>query len=297
MKPIFSKLTGVFALGILCAAAAPLQATQWDLTLANFSGTASDTFTGSAGSVQFTQMHNVMSTGDNTFVQVGFSSGIGKAYNTTVDGVLNNGSSDTFNHALALSGVPTLLLGGVTYREFNLNINQTALNPRITLDDVQVFLTSTGNQSVTAFVTPGPSGNRKLDLASSSLIYRMDEDGDPSKNETILLDYSLNPNPGGTYTAGSGTGDMRMLVPDSWFTAALASHPTYTSVVLYSKFGDDKWSVTNTNFGSNGDFDEWFVCNGSSCTAQVPEPASLILFGMGLVLGAGQLSKRWKRKD
>jgi hypothetical protein len=114
-------------------------------------------------------------------------------------------------------------------------------------------------------------------------------------SNTILLDFSLN--------KGSGSGDMTMLVPDSLFVGG------GNSVVLYSHFGGG--SFKGINFGDNDGFEEWFVCqdkqkNLLACTTdgqtsasfgQTPEPASMFLFGMGLVLGAARLSNRAKRKD
>jgi hypothetical protein len=282
LKIVLANLAGAFALGFLFAAAAPLHATEWDLTSAN--SFAFD------GVVKFQQM-NAQSTGTgliDSFVQIGQRGGnktIVDAYNTTVNNTLFNGQSDQFNHALALSSVPIKSIGGIDYREFNLDINQTGASPKITLDDVQVYLTNANN-----------SNQGTTDLSQlGTLIYRMDGLTGNDSN-TILLDFSLN--------NGSGSGDMTMLVPDSLFVGG------GNSVVLYSHFGADTFG--GTNYGNNDGFEEWFVCKDKktkaplACTTtgqtsatfgQTPEPASMILFGMGLILGAGRLSKRGKRKD
>jgi hypothetical protein len=301
MKRTFLKLTGALALGFLFAATAPLHATatcigpaDCDLTIADFSGSAQ------INGAFFNQM-DAKSTGTgliDSFVQIGGANkDVVQAYNTTVNNTLNNGASDQFNHALSISidSLPQFIgFGGVVYREFNLDINQAGNGDarKLTLDDVQIFLTNTPNASTTTIADP--------DLGK--LIYRMDDGGD----STILLDFQLND--------GSGSGDMTMLVPESFFAPYESGINKKDYVVLYSKFGGDLFN--GTQYANNDGFEEWFVCKdkttqlATACTGTqnghntdggggvgTPEPASMVLFGMGLILGAGRLSKRAKRKD
>lgn len=276
----------LFATIVFIAHSGVAFATVIDLTTAGSSG--SDANGGNA--VLFNQVDpQHTGTGNiDSFVQIGCGGNcpVSQAYNTTVNNVLNNGSSSQFNHAIELSQVPTVTISGITYREFVLDINQDDATPGhlLSLDDIQVFLTQTGNQSVNTF-TGG-----QLDLANADLVYRMD-----ASDDSIKLDASLN--------SGSGSGDMIMLIPDSLFSCHLTD---CTSVVLYSHFGGDLGS----DFNNTGGFEEWFVCvnkdtgapqacTGSTSTTatQVPEPSAFLLLGSGLVLLSRTARRRFGRKN
>lgn len=265
----------------LLVATAPATGTEYNLTTAGSS--ASDIYSGST--VLFNQI-NPQATGTgliDSFVQIGQPGGsltTTQAYNTTVNTVLNNGASDQFNHALSLSSVPTVTVGGIVYREFVLDINETGATPLLSVSDIQVFLTNTGNQTVTS-----TNGTGQLQLKDSKLIYRLDGAGDDS----IKMDYSLN--------HGSGSGDMIMLIPNSLFVAG------YNQVVLYSSFGKP--------ISQDDGFEEWFVCVNKSTgapqactgsttlagtTSQVPEPSAMLLLGAGLLYLA-RVSRQRKKQN
>ncbi|MCM8812066.1 MAG: PEP-CTERM sorting domain-containing protein [Candidatus Omnitrophica bacterium] len=191
------------------------------------------------------------------FVQIdrtGNDSAIEQAYNTTVDNVLDNKASDQHNHEITISQIPVINVDGTDYREFSLDIGEPGGAQRfLSLDEVQIFLSITPNQSVETF-TGG-----LIDI-SGTLIYRMDA----GENSYVRLDASIG--------AGQGQKDMFLYVPNSLFTG-----PTSQYVYLYSRFGE--------NDPNQGSFEEWgFRGTGGGGNGVIPEPASLALLGAGLGL-------------
>ena len=102
-------------------------------------------------------------------------------------------TSPVFTRDLTLGSVPIVNIGGTDYREFLLDINQTSNNPLLSLDQIKIYLGSSGGLTTATLSDLG------------TLVYNLDA----SANNWIKLDYSLN--------SGSGSGDMLAYIPNSVF--------------------------------------------------------------------------------
>lgn len=219
----------------------------------------------------------------NSFVRISAANqDIVQGYNTTVDNTFDNVSSDQFDHEITVGEVGFLTVSGTDVMRFLLDINQTGNDPLLNLDEVQIFLSTTANQSTESFTGAG-----LVDLANAALVYQMDAS---DVGNTVVLDYSLN--------SGSGSGDMTLDIAASAFDPAFAALGLTTDaeknaafIYLYSKFGSDP----NAN---NDGYEEWAHAVGNPigeppciptpennfCGQQeIPEPASLPLVAGGLL--------------
>ena len=217
----------------------------------------------------------------NSFVR------ISDANDTTVDGVNTSArgsapnqvpnqenTSPTFTHDLLLSAVPILTIqanfGGslVTqdYYEFILDINQSKNDPLLSLSDVEICTAATAfTDADTPLAADSCLGTLKYNLGAST---------DTTSENQVKLNYSLN--------SGSGSGDLYMYIPVTTLGAAGTNF-----VYLWSRFG-----IPNPN---NDGYEEWAVREFTSPPPVVPEPASLLLFGTGLVGVARAVRKRTRR--
>lgn len=273
--------SAVAALALTAGGAA--QATTINLT----SKGATDTI----GGATYTQV-DAQPTGSgiiDSFVRIRDNQPTVQGYNTTVSGTYQNDGTNTFNHQITVGEVGFLEINGQTVMRFLLDINQTASDPFLLLSEVQIFLTSSPNQS-----NEDPLNLFELaHLANSFLVYQMDAG---QTDNGALLNYKLN--------MGSGSGDMILDIPVSMFTSAWASLGLTTDaqknsafIYLYSKFE-----------GNNDGYEEWTHYQGNPfgqppcvptpeipCTPNfIPEPNSLLLFGLGL-LGSAIVVRRGRR--
>jgi len=201
----------------------------------------------------------------HSFVRISENTNVVQGYNTDARPVsYNENTSPTFTRSLLLSNVNVVDIGGEDYYQFLLDINQTAEDPLLSLNELEIYLGPTANHSGTGF------GTGAATVGDLDLVYDLDATGD----NRIELNYNLN--------HGSGSGDMFAYINTSLFTG------TNQYVYLYSSFG-----VPNIN---NDGYEEWaaFLPQGVSA---VPEPSTIVTALAGLLpLGIIGLRRRLRRK-
>jgi hypothetical protein len=180
--------------------------------------------------------------------------GTEQGFNTDAHGVLDN-KDGIWTRDLMVETIPTITVDGKQYREIRLDINESKTNKSryLSLDSLEIYLQSSGAISNKAGLT--------------NLKYSMDTTvGTVTVDNFVKLDYSLAP--------GSGWDDMTILIPESLFSGD--SNPYF---YLYAKFG--------VNFSSDAGFEEF----AADPPNQVPEPATVLLLGVGLA-GIAFINKR-----
>jgi hypothetical protein len=210
-------------------------------------------------------------------------------YNTS-NGTPLNDVPGNFTRSLLLSEVPVVTVGGVAYRQFLLDLNESsgASNELIQLTQVQIFQTS---GDPTGFTQDAPTTTQASAITgfsgvTSNQIFRLSNNTTDNAYQAIKMDYSLN--------AGSGSGDMFLYVRDSLFNSSISN------VVLYSAFGIPPAGSTGTD--TSDGFEEWSVVKGAGsvcvgdCTINAPEPGAVILLGTVLLGISGILRKKFAAK-
>lgn len=218
------------------AVAAPSQATS----VLNLTGLGSSGMINNARFQQFSTQPTGTGLIDS-FVRIQ-NTGTERGYNT--DGTVQFDTKvGTWTHSIQVGAAPLVTIGGVSYREFLLDINQINCPPGnyISLDALEVYTATTGN------LASYPNLGTK--------VYTMDT---ASVDSSVKLDYNLN--------AGSGQGDMLFYLPSS-----LVSNST-AYLYLYSQFG-----LLNP---ANDGYEEW--ATRQSASALIPEPMTIVMCILGL---------------
>jgi hypothetical protein len=267
MSSKLAKIAGATAVVVGClgfAAVRPAEAGVLDCT--NLNGTCTGaagtvvqdgiTFYSFAGALWTTSAFQSTGTGViDPFVRVSSANeSIVSGMNTTARPLTQDeNSSPQFTKDLVEGSVPIVTIGGIQYYEFLLDINQTKADPLLSLNEVELCSSATGNQTI---------GASARDCVGTDF-YSLDAEvgGIDGADNRIDLNYSAN--------HGSGSGDLFMYIPVPPGGIANTSF-----IYLWSEFGDP---VAN-----NDGFEEWAVRTPQGLTP-VPEPASLFLFGSGLM--------------
>ena len=197
------------------------------------------------------------------FVRISDNANVVEGYNATARPVMPQvNTSPTFTHDLQFSAVPQVTnptgAPAGTYLQFLLDINQTAVNPLLSLHELEIF-TRTGPLLVA----------NTYSALSTNAVKRWDLDFGPQGDSLINLNYGLNP--------GSGAGDMFAYIPLSAFAGVAANDFLY----LYSAFG-----VPNPN---NDGFEEWATLRPGP---SVPDGGSTIALLGGALLFLAGLARR-----
>jgi hypothetical protein len=194
-----------------------------DGAIVQYIGDQNTTF-GSAGSGVFDSFVRLQGNNKKTEVQKGYNTDGAREWDT---------KAGAFTHSILLSEIPTIEVGGVLYWEFFADINDSDSTPRISLDDLELYLTLIPNLTGYPFVS------------SAAKIY----DYDSANEGHFILINDVN--------QGSGRGDLRYLVPQNGFDPGICSYGNpacMTYLVLYSV-----WGGKGAPYGFDGGFEEWKV--------------------------------------
>ena len=266
----------VLTIGMLSAGTITVDFTNGN----NVSGSGSVTVSGGSGTVILDATSAPTSVGTgviDSFVRIQNSS-TEQGYNTDATGVMNN-KDGAFTHSLLLSSLDEATREG--FYTFLLDINQTSDHPLLSLDDVKIFVATTGNLSDTTLSGLQSHATQVYDFQSATTCGTVTGQAlctsPGGAHNEILLNYSLN--------HGSGNGfDMFLYVPISIFDGV----PETSYVYLYSAFGG-----LGGNFATNDGFEEWA---GIKAAVQNPEPSTFSILLIGIAaLTAGGVRRRWRQ--
>lgn len=175
-----------------------------------------------------------------SFVRVQ-ATGAEQGYNTDARPLqFDENKSPQFTRSVTVGEMPVVTVNGADYRELLLDINQSSSAPYLALDELRLY------------VGPSPAltgyNADTQQLGGLTPVFDLDAGGDVS----VKMNYRLN--------AGSGAGDVQVLVPIAAFDGRLTADYLY----VYSKFS-----------GGNAGFEEWAVRTAPRTARPAAAPGSL----------------------
>lgn len=178
--------------------------------------------------------------------------GVEAGYNTDGDPVWEQTKkSDTFTHSLAFGDLQADVAGNFV---FVLDADEVANEPTSKLNITSFIISLQSDPALTG----DPS------LFTGPVVYSLDGDMD----RTVTIDYALQ-------GVGSGTGDLGVSIPTSFFSAA---SDTYKWVYLYAVMGDSQYAADDGP-------EEWHALTGGTPPPpRVPAPGAVLLSGIGISL-------------
>ncbi|MGE5179584.1 MAG: PEP-CTERM sorting domain-containing protein [Bacteroidota bacterium] len=259
-KVLFLGAVGMLLLGASAAYAFP----PIDLTVANA------TVTGADGVIWTSVLDNPTGTGViDPFLRFQ-KNGVEEGMNTDGNAAATyDDKASIYTHSVQMGSLATVVVGGQSYYEFFCDINEVNSPPEnlLSLDQLKIYtLAQAGGGSLTSVAAVTGAGG--------VLRYNMDATVD----QTVYMDYNLN--------AGSGQGDIKVLIPTSYFAGVQATDYMY----FYNMMG----ATTNMGAGMDGSdgFEEWRALEGPQ-NQQLPEPSTVMILGTGLL---GLAATRIRRK-
>jgi len=159
-----------------------------------------------------------------------------------------------WTHSVQWNTLATVPINGVDYYSFQLDANepQSGTQSLISLNKLQIYTSSNPALGSLGGLTPP-------------------YDMDGTVDQTVFIDTALHP--------GSGTNDLTMYIPTSYFASVNPSDFMY----FYTQFGLS--DGLDPGFVTDATFEEWRALQAPSAT--VPEPNTMLLLGGGLLGMAG----------